>query len=143
MRYRIEVNEVQLELIEKALDEYLRLRLGQFSGLAHSLAFDGLDYTRKDKSGDVIGFDARMERRNNLEVIFKAAAQIAYNTPYGGPARKPDCWGTCIDLCHVIEHQQWLDSPSDRREAPWTSSRSGYQIPLGPEPFPKIERVDE
>ena len=47
------------------------------------------------------------------------------------------------DLVHAIEHQQWLDAPENKREAPGTTNRSFDPVPLGHEPFPKIERVDE
>jgi hypothetical protein len=36
-----------------------------------------------------------------------------------------------------------LDAPENKREAPGTTNRSFDLVPLGHEPFPKIERVDE
>lgn len=63
--------------------------------------------------------------------------------PLGYRERQHDSWGTCIDLVHAIEHQQWLDSPGEKRESPGTTNRSFKPVPLGHEPFPKIERVEE
>ena len=63
--------------------------------------------------------------------------------PRGYRGRQHDSWGTCIDIVHAIEHQQWLDSPGEKRESPGTTNRSRKPIPLGHEPFPKIERVEE
>ncbi len=38
MKYRIEVSEEQLRVIGLAMDEYMRLRMGQFDDLAEDLA---------------------------------------------------------------------------------------------------------
>lgn len=72
--------------------------------------------------------------------------------------RKPkcllfDCWleqpykkcEACKKACMEAEYdnQQWLDAPENKREAPGTTNRSFDPVPLGHEPFPKIERVDE
>lgn len=42
MKYRIEVSEEQLRVIGLAVDEYMRLRMGQFDDLAEDLAYDGI-----------------------------------------------------------------------------------------------------
>lgn len=42
MKYRIEVSEEQLRVIGLAVDEYMRLRMGQFDALAEELALDGV-----------------------------------------------------------------------------------------------------
>ena len=38
MKYRIEVSEEQLRVIGLAVDEYMRLRMGQFDAFAEELA---------------------------------------------------------------------------------------------------------
>lgn len=81
-------------------------------------------------------------RKHCIETMFEAAYKLAY-PPFGHRERQHDSWGTCIDLVHAIEHQQWLDAPENKREAPGTTNRSFDPVPLGHEPFPKIERVDE
>lgn len=42
MKYRIEVSEEQLRVIGLAVDEYMRLRMGQFDAFAEELALDGV-----------------------------------------------------------------------------------------------------
>lgn len=42
MKYRIEISEEQLRVIGLAVDEYMRLRMGQFDDLAEDLAYDGM-----------------------------------------------------------------------------------------------------
>lgn len=138
MKYRIEVSEEQLRVIGLAVDEYMRLRMGQFDALAEELALDGvadrIEAYKDDYQRGILN-----ERGYSIERMFEAAYKMAY-PPHGCRGRQHDSWGTCIDIVHAIEHQQWLDSPGEKRESPGTTNRSFKPIPLGHEPFPKIER---
>ena len=105
-----------------------------------NLVFDGEDKKQLyEKPYDIRVYN---ERKHCIETMFEAAYKLAY-PPFGHRERQHDSWGTCIDLVHAIEHQQWLDAPENKREAPGTTNRSFDPVPLGHEPFPKIERVDE
>lgn len=141
MKYRIEVSEEQLRVIGLAVDEYMRLRMGQFDAFAEELALDGvadrIEAYKDDYQRGILN-----ERGYSIERMFEAAYKMAY-PPHGCRGRQHDSWGTCIDLVHAIEHQQWLDSPKDKREKPRTTNRSFEPVPLGHEPFQKIERVEE
>lgn len=118
MKYRIEVSEEQLRVIGLAVDEYMRLRMGQFDDLAEDLTYDGIPHV-KTLTGKYT-YDTDLQKRcSNIKNLFEAAYKMAF-PPRGYRGRQHDSWGTCIDLVHAIEHQQWLDSP-----------------------FPKIERVEE
>ena len=141
MKYRIEVSEEQLRVIGLAVDEYMRLRMGQFDAFAEELALDGvadrIEAYKDDYQRGILN-----ERGYSIERMFEAAYKMAY-PPHGCRGRQHDSWGTCIDIVHAIEHQQWLDSPGEKRESPGTTNRSFKPIPLGHEPFPKIERGEE
>ena len=140
MKYCVEISEEQLRIISVAVDEYMRLRMGQFEPLTEDLVFDGEDKKQLyEKPSDIRVYN---ERKHCIEMMFEAAYKLAY-PPFGHRERQHDSWGTCIDLVHAIEHQQWLDAPENKREAPCTTNRSFDPVPLGHEPFPKIERVDE
>lgn len=107
---------------------------------------------RKDRSKDLSWENLE---RVKVTIICEAMALVLSGEYEGGKqtdgnvhgngcrGRQHDSWGTCIDLVHAIEHQQWLDSPVEKRESPGTTNRSFKPIPLGHEPFPKIERVEE
>ena len=141
MKYRIEISEEQLRVIGLAVDEYMRLRMGQFDDLAEDLAYDGIPRV-KALTGKY-AYDTDLQKRcSNIKNLFETAYKMAFQ-PRGYRGRQHDSWGTCIDLVHAIEHQQWLDSPGEKRESPGTTNRSCKPIPLGHEPFPKIERVEE
>lgn len=92
MKYRIEVSEEQLRVIGLAVDEYMRLRMGQFDALAEDLVYDEVD--RAEVYKDSRQYCILNERHRNLESMFETAYKLAYP-------------------------------------------------PLGHEPFPKIERVEE
>ena len=42
MKYRIEISEEQLRVIGLAVDEYMRVRMGQFDALTEDLTYDGI-----------------------------------------------------------------------------------------------------
>lgn len=141
MKYRIEISEESLRIIGLAVDEYMRLRMGQFEALAEDLAYDGVPHVEACR-GEYIYDTALQKRCDSIEKMFEAAYKMAF-PPRGYRERQHDSWGTCIDLVHAIEHQQWLDAPEDKKEAPGTTYRSHGPVPLGREPYPKIERVDK
>ena len=141
MKYRIEISEEQLRVIGLAVDEYMRLRMGQFDALAEDLAYDGVPRVEACR-GEYIYDTALIKRRDSIEKLFEAAYKMAF-PPRGYRERQHDSWGTCIDLVHAIEHQQWLNAPDGKKEAPGTTYRSHGPVPLGREPYPKIERVEE
>lgn len=141
MKYRIEISEEQLRVIGLAVDEYMRVRMGQFDALAEDLTYDGIPRVEACE-GEYIYDTALKKRCDSIEKLFEAAYKMAF-PPLGYRGRQHDSWGTCIDIVHAIEHQRWLDSPKDKREKPRTTNRSFEPVPLGHEPFPKIERVEE
>ena len=115
MKYCVEISEEQLRIISVAVDEYMRLRMGQFEPLTEDLVFDGEDKKQLyEKPYDIRVYN---ERKHCIETMFEAAYKLAY-PPFGHRERQHDSWGTCIDLVHAIEHQQWLDAPENKREAP-------------------------
>ena len=118
MKYRIEISEESLRIIGLAVEEYMRIRMDQYK------------------------FGVYNERSRSVEKMFNLGYQMAF-PPFGNRERQHDSWGTCIDLVHAIEHQQWLDAPEGKKEAPGTTYRSHGPVPLGREPYPKIEKVEE
>lgn len=108
MKYHIEVSEEQLRVIGLAVDEYMRLRMGQFDALAEDLTYDGIPRVEACR-GEYIYDTALKKRCDSIEKLFEAAYKMAF-PPRGHRGRQHD---------------------------------SCKPIPLGHEPFPKIERVEE
>lgn len=99
MKYRIEVSEEQLRVIGLAVDEYMRLRMGQFDDLAEDLAYDGIPRV-KALTGKYT-YDTDLQKRcSNIKNLFETAYKMAF-PPHGYRGRQHDSWGTCIDLVHA------------------------------------------
>ena len=116
MKYRIEVSEEQLRVIGLAVDEYMRLRMGQFDALAEELALDGvadrIEAYKDDYQRGILN-----ERSYSIERMFEAAYKMAY-PPHGCRGRQHDSWGTCIDIVHASEPRQHsLNFTAARMEA--------------------------
>lgn len=81
MKYRIEVSEEQLRVIGLAVDEYMRLRMGQFDDLAEDLAYDGIPRV-KALTGKYT-YDTDLQKRcSNIKNLFETAYKMAF-PPHG------------------------------------------------------------
>ena len=86
--------------------------MGQFDDLAEDLAYDGIPRV-KALTGKYTYDTALQKRCSDIKNLFDAAYKMAF-PPRGYRGRQHDSWGTCIDIVHAIEHQQWLDSPVEK-----------------------------
>lgn len=131
--YRLDLTESQLRVVNNALEEYFRLPLNQWGDLANRLALKGIDLQDDKTRGR--NFDRYIGRRDAIKEVFEAAGRILWG--YHVPPKDEDEL-IAEDIWQVIRHQLYLDSGStdtwsvDAREA----------IQFGPEPLPRIERVD-
>ena len=133
-KYRLELTEAQLLVVNDALEEYFRIPLNQWFGLSDRLAFKGVNL--QDKKTMDRTFDRCIAARDAVRAVFESAGKILWG--YEIPP-KDDNQLIAEDIWQVIRHQMYLDSGSsdhwrvDAREA----------IRWGPEPLPRIERVDD
>ena len=137
MKYTLEITEKQAEIIKIALEEYFRLRMGQFGDLAEDLAYSG--YDRNNHTSDEL--NARNERRWSAEAVFKAALDVAQ------PMRKHGVYPEqtiemlrAQDIWQVIRHKLWKDRHGDKDD--WCVD-ARKPMPMTGEPLPKMERVEE
>ena len=91
MKYRIEISEEQLRVIGLAMDEYMRIRMGQFDALAEELALDGvadrIEAYKDDYQRGILN-----ERVYSIKRMFEAAYKMAY-PPHGCRGRQHDLRG--------------------------------------------------
>lgn len=134
-KYKIELTETQLRVVNAALEEYFRLPLNQWGDLADRLAFKDFDpdeYTEPEDRSEA--FDRCIEKRDAARAVFEAAGKILWSHTI---PKKDDNQLVAEDVWQVIRHQLYLDSGStdtwrvDAREP----------LLLGPEPPAKIERI--
>lgn len=80
----IEMTETQARLVLEAVEEWFRLRLGQYHQTADGLAFLGFHYS-EDKRDE---FDDRIARRNHINYVLRAVMDIAF--PYTSVPKSTD-----------------------------------------------------
>ena len=136
-RYTLELTEEQAEIIKIALEEYFRLRMGQFSDLSMDLAFIG--YDSNNHTSDEL--NARNERRWSVESVFKSALDVAQ------PMRKHGIYPEqtiemrrAQDIWQVIRHRLWKDRHGDKDD--WCVDAREPMCMTG-ESLPKMERAEE
>ena len=131
-KYRLELTEAQLRVVNAALEEYFRLPLNQWGDLAERLAFNGFLLSHgkvRDRA-----FDCCIAKRDAVRAVFEAAGKILWGHEI---PPKDNQQLIAEDIWQVIRHQLYLDSGStdtwrvDAREP----------LLLGPEPPAKIERI--
>lgn len=131
-KYRLELSEAQLRVVNAALEEYFRIPLNQWRDLADRMAFKGFPPENEEKRDEV--FDQCIAKRDAVSAVFEAAGKILWGHEI---PPKNDQQLIAEDIWQVIRHQLYLDSGSadswrvDAREP----------LLLGPEPPAIIERV--
>lgn len=115
----IELTESQTVIVKVALEEWFRLRMGQYSDLANDLALYGYKREQND-------FDRRMVRRDALLELIKAMLRIAFPM-YGTPEQITPETHIAADIWSTLRYElgpktEWCSTP----------------FQMGPEPLPKI-----
>jgi hypothetical protein len=109
--YVIELSEKQARVMQAALEEYFRIRLGQWSTLAESLAFSNKDLSSSNPKHEQI-FNACCLTRDHLQNLFDAATYIAW------PSRsiqKTEQQMIAEDIWRYVRHAEWLHKPESQR----------------------------
>ncbi len=133
-KYRLDLSEAQLRVVNVALEEYFRISLNQWGDLADRLAFNGVDLHDEESRGR--NFDRCIITRDAIKAVFEAAGKILwwYKIP-----QKDKQQLIAEDIWRVIRHQLYLDSGSTDT---WRTDAS-EPMQFGPEPLPRIDRIDK
>ena len=124
----IEMTETQARLVLEAVEEWFRLRLGQYHQTADGLAFLGFKYDESKKAE----FDDRIARRNHINYVLRAVMDIAF--PYTSVPKSTD---PDIHIASDIWSQLRWDLSA--KDATW--DRTPFQ--MGSEPMVKVTVEDE
>ena len=140
MKYTLELTEKQAEIIKIALEEYFRIRMGQFDDLSRELAFTGFNYDKSNKENSE-KFNVCVERMSSSQIVFEVALNVAQ------PMRKH---GVCPeqtiemlqaqDIWQVIRHKLYIDRGGDPNG--WCVD-AREPLKMSDEPLPKMEVVEE
>lgn len=102
-QYNLKVNEIQLKLINTALEEYFRIRMGQMRELADDFAELNLNLDPTLENHEKI-FDTFINRRDAVYEILRCAFQVGVD---GIPTRKTEDMLVAEDIWQVIRHELW------------------------------------
>ena len=135
--YRLTVNERQLRLINAALEEFFRLGLNQWWGLADRLATIGLEIPPADDPHHDQVFDRYIHTRDDARIVMEAAGRVLW--PYGLTKQDADNI-LAQDIYQVIRHQLWLDDP-DRDKSQYSVDAAPPLLQSG-EPAAKCVKIE-
>jgi len=121
MKYKIELTEEQMRVAEKAIETYMRLLMGQTYEFANELA--EINYPMNENFGLYI------TTRDHIEEVMKAVFRVAFGST-GCPTHKTDDG--------EIAECMWDAIRFARGRSRWDSP-----FPIGSEPSPKVEKIDE
>ena len=123
-KYTIELTENQVGVIQNALEEYFRLRMGQYTEFCTDMAELNADLSPDNPHHELI-FDRYIQRRDHMEEVMRAFFRIAFE-PTGYLNEKTD------DM--LIAECIWDAIRCVRGLSNWSSP-----LHTGSEPVPKIE----
>lgn len=118
----IELTETQARIVLAAVEEWFRLRMGQYSDLANGLAFLGYKHDPEKRNE----FDRRIVKRDAIQEVIKAMLRIAF-PDYGTPGQIEPETHIASDIWSALRYE--LSPVESYRSEPFQ---------MGPEPMPKI-----
>ena len=128
MNYELKVTEKQLSIIQIALEEYFRLRMGQCFDFTDDFCSMGVDFSQENPNHDRI-FDRYISSRDAMREAMKAAFRIGYGAKGYLEEKTPDM---------LIAEDVWDAIRYARGQSRW-----GSPLHLGEEPPVKIREVEE
>lgn len=128
MKYTIELTEKQLAIVQNALEEWFRLRMGQDMDFCDDLAKMNADLSPDNPQHERL-FDLYLARRDHMQALMKAFFRIAFE-PFGYLTEKTE------DM--LIAETIWDAIRCARGQNRW-----GQPLVLGGEPCPKIEKQEK
>lgn len=128
MKYRIELTEDQMRVLEHCTESWMRLMMGQVRELADDLAFYDT-YKFKDREDFKEIHSRACDKRDVIYEILSSVMRIAFGRSYGVPEEKSeDC---------MIAECIWDAVRVARGTSIWPDV-----LPIGSEPVPKIETIE-
>ena len=126
--YTLTLTEQQARVVQNALEEYFRLRMGQDDDFCGDLARMETDLDPENPEHERL-FDLYIARRDHMQELMRAFFKIAFE-PSGHLKEKSK------DM--MIAECVWDSIRFARGLSRWSSP-----FHIGPEPCPKIERREE
>lgn len=123
----IELTEMQAKTVLVAVEEWFRLRMGQYTDLANSIVFLGYKHDPKNKQA----FDRLIVKRDAVQEVLKAMMHIVFSD-YGTPRQIEPEVNVASDIWSALRYE--LSNKNEWQSRPFQ---------MGTEPLPKIAVEDE
>lgn len=136
-KYRITLNDEQVNAVMEALNLRFRIDLCQDSDLSEILAHKNIDLNPELPEHQRI-FDRYIERRNIISNIIKAIFDMT--KVYWEDNNRNQRAMQCEDIWQVLRYQLYLDSPYKKELEGTTMSYKPMRI--SDQELPVIEKVD-
>lgn len=133
--YNLTVTGEQLRLIWESLEEYERLRMGQFCDYVNDVARNGYVYDNRNPDNGKL-FGEYIDRRNDSQDLFNLAYRIAAPKII----QKTESMLIAEDMWTAIRHHLYMERPAEERQG--YSTAAYPPLHSGSEPRIKIERAD-
>ncbi len=131
-KYILELNENQLYLVKDALEEYFRIRMGQWDDLADSMARKNIDLSPGNPNHENI-FNEYITTREAVKKVLKCAGDIVWEFLIDNPKNEEQL--IAEDIWQVIRHELWKQNTN--RDEWCVDSRKPMQV--SNEPLPKLK----
>lgn len=131
-RFVLELNEKQLRLVNEALEEYFRIRMGQWSDLADSLAEKNIDFSPENPNHSQI-FNDYIIRRDCVHEVLESVGRMLWGNMNNSKSEEQLI---AEDIWRVIRYRLYLESGSTDT---WRVD-SDPPIFVSGEPEPKCEK---
>lgn len=129
-QYTITMNEQQARALKAALEEFFRLRIGQWHHVTEDWAFAEFNFQAPASEGRDRAFDSAITRKEAAEMMLEAAYRVA--KPAGVRSCATNESRICEDMWQVIRHRLWLDNDGPN-QMPW-SVDGRTLLPVSDEP---------
>ena len=135
-RISLTVTERQLKLINRALEDFFRMRMGQtYIDLLDDLCFQNIEPEGENGKLSSEQFDDAIQRRDMAREKLQELYDICLGPGLERRQKREDVQNA-IDVWHVIRHWLWEQRPPDKR-GDGTDSYPVFR--LGTEPLPEIK----
>ena len=105
--YQVTLTESQLKLINRAVEGYFRLHMGQFFDFVSDIAYNGESYSADDPNHNML-FNAYIARRDEAERMFNEAFRKAHPSVQ----TKTTELQRLIDMWSQVRHFLWTEHPT-------------------------------
>lgn len=128
MKYQITVDEKHFRALDRAVESYMRLQIGQGEMLADDLC-------GPLETGEY--FNTQIQQQSDVKKIIETAYEIA--CPYYYEHRNSNLCLLLEDFYEVIKHELWLENPN-RSEI---DVHAGPIMKWGDGEMPEVRRIDD